>query len=787
MKDIVKNFRNIKYGPAPEEAKEVNKWIANLNKPNHLYINGRWVKSKSTKNIQSINPANNSKLFTLAVANKTNVNAAVLAAKKAFPKWSSLSPIRRSKYMYALARLIQKHSRFLAVLETIDNGKPIRETRDIDIPLVARHFYYHAGWAAKLNKQNLNPIGVVGQIIPWNFPLLMLSWKIAPAIACGNTVVLKPAEFTSLTALFFAEICQKAGIPNGVINIVTGDGTTGELITQHPDIKKIAFTGSTEVGKKIIQSTAVAEKKLTMELGGKSPFIVFEDADLDSAIEGVVDAIWFNQGQVCCAGSRLLVQESVEKKFIKKLKDRMEKLRVGNPLDKSIDIGAIVAPVQLKKIRQIVNKGKKEGSKLWQPSWACPKNGLFFPPSLFTNVSPASYIAQVEIFGPVLSSLTFRTPREAVAIANNTPYGLAASIWSENINLALDIAPKIKAGVIWINSTNLFDASCGFGGYKESGFGREGGSEGIRAYTNINIPQKKKIGLRNIKRKINIPTTIDQTPKLYIGGKQKRPDSGYSFPFYSHSNEFICDVGRSNRKDVRNSVEAASKAFSKQLSNFNRSQILFYLAENLSQRKETFIDLLINISGLNHIDAKKEFDLSCERIFYYASMADKFEGLIHNPPLRGLTMAVKEPIGVITSILDDNQPLLSLSTVMSAVFANGNTNIIVPSEKTVLIATSMYQVFDTSDVPAGYINILTAKQNELNLTLAQHENIDGIWAFSENAKIRSSIIKETAFNLKRFWCPKNKNIDWSSNSEEFLLEFLYQGSQVKNIWIPYGE
>ena len=786
MKDIVKNFRNIKYGPATEDAKEVNKWIANLDKPNHLYINGKLVKSKSTKTIQSINPANNSKLFTLAVANKTDVNVAVLAAKKAFPKWSSLSPIRRSKYMYALARLIQKHSRFLAVLETIDNGKPIRETRDIDIPLVARHFYYHAGWAVKLNKQNLNPIGVVGQIIPWNFPLLMLSWKIAPAIACGNTVVLKPAEFTSLTALFFAEICQKAGIPNGVINIVTGDGTTGELITQHPDIKKIAFTGSTEVGKKIIQSTAVAEKKLTMELGGKSPFIVFEDADLDSAVEGVVDAIWFNQGQVCCAGSRLLVQESIEKKFIKKLKDRMEKLRVGNPLDKSIDIGAIVAPVQLKKIRQIVNKGKKEGSKLWQPSWACPKDGLFFPPSLFTNVSPASYIAQVEIFGPVLSSLTFRTPSEAVAIANNTPYGLAASIWSENINLALDIAPKIKAGVVWINSTNLFDASCGFGGYKESGFGREGGSEGIRAYTNINIPQKKKIGLKNIKRKIDIPT-IDQTPKLYIGGKQKRPDSGYSFPFYSYNNEFICDIGRSNRKDVRNSVEEASKAFSKQLSNFNRSQILFYLAENLSQRKDTFIDLLINISGLNHIDAKKEFDLSCERIFYYASMADKFEGLIHNPPLRGLTMAVKEPIGVITSILDDNQPLLSLSTVMSSVFANGNTNIIVPSEQTALIATLMYQVLDTSDVPAGYINILTAKQNELNLTLAQHENIDGIWAFSENAKTRSSIIKETAFNLKRFWCPKNKNIDWSSNSEEFLLEFLYQGSQVKNIWIPYGE
>ncbi len=384
------------------------------------------------------------------IAQKKDVDLAVNSASKAQKKWSSLSPFQRSKYLYALARLIQKHSRFLAVLESIDNGKPIRETRDIDIPLVARHFYYHAGWAEKLDK-NLKPIGVVGQIIPWNFPLLMLAWKIAPAIACGNTVVLKPAEYTSLTALYFAELCIKANIPNGVINIITGDGSTGELITSHPKIQKIAFTGSTEIGKKIIQSTSTTNKKLTMELGGKSPFIVFEDADLDSAVEGVVDAIWFNQGQVCCAGSRLLIQESIEKKFIKKLKQRMEKLRIGNPLDKSIDIGAIVAPVQLQKINSLVKKGIKDGAKLWQPSWSCPTEGLFYPPSLFTNVTPASFIAQVEIFGPVLTSLTFRKPSEAVAIANNTPYGLAASIWSENMNLALDIAPKIKAGVIWIN------------------------------------------------------------------------------------------------------------------------------------------------------------------------------------------------------------------------------------------------------------------------------------------------------------------------------------------------
>jgi aldehyde dehydrogenase (NAD+) len=614
----------------------------------------------------------------------------------------------------------------------------------------------------------------------------MLAWKIAPAIACGNTVVLKPAEYTSLTAIYFAELCMKAKLPNGVINIVTGDGSTGQHITNHPLVKKIAFTGSTEVGKKIIASTSNTNKKLTMELGGKSPFIVFEDADLDSAVEGVVDAIWFNQGQVCCAGSRLLIQESIEKKFIKKLKQRMEKLRVGNPLDKSIDIGAIVAPVQLKKIDSLVKKGVKEGAKLWQPSWSCPKEGLFYPPSLFTNVMPASYIAQIEIFGPVLISLTFRTPSEAVAIANNTPYGLAASIWSENINLALDVAPKVKAGVIWINSTNLFDAACGFGGFKESGFGREGGSEGIRAYTKINLPVVRGSKKTNNKIKISLPM-IDRTPKLYIGGKQKRPDGGYSFPLNAVNNSFICDIAQANRKDVRDSVEIAAKSFAKQLSNFNRSQILFYLAENLQQREKTFVDLLVALCGSSPVNASKEFSQSCERLFYYAAMADKFEGNVHNPPMRGLTLAMKEPLGVMTSILSDDSPLLNLVTVMGSVFSTGNTNIIVPGQKTSLIATELYQVLDTSDVPGGYVNILTAKENELNKTLSQHENIEGIWYFGADSAQRSNIIKNTTSNLKRYWCPEEKHVDWTNTSEQFLNEFLYQSTQVKNIWIPYGE
>ena len=785
MNNIIKNFKNIKYGPAPEDDKDVLKWIKNLSSPNRIYINGKWTLSKSSKTLQAINPSTNSKLFKLVVSSKKDVDSAVIAANKAYPKWSKLSSYKRSQYLYALARLIQKHARFLSVLESIDNGKPIRETRDIDIPLVARHFYYHAGWAAK-SKDTVKSLGVVGQIIPWNFPLLMLAWKIAPAIACGNTVVLKPAEYTSLTAIFFAELCMKAKLPKGVINIVTGDGSTGQHITNHPLVKKIAFTGSTEVGKKIIASTSNTNKKLTMELGGKSPFIVFEDADLDSAVEGVVDAIWFNQGQVCCAGSRLLIQESIEKKFIKKLKQRMEKLRVGNPLDKSIDIGAIVAPVQLKKIDNLVKKGVKEGAKLWQPSWSCPKEGLFYPPSLFTNVMPASYIAQIEIFGPVLTSLTFRTPSEAVAIANNTPYGLAASIWSESINLALDVAPKVKAGVIWINSTNLFDAACGFGGFKESGFGREGGSEGIRAYTKINLPVVRGSKKTNNKIKISLPM-IDRTPKLYIGGKQKRPDGGYSFPLNAVNNSFICDIAQANRKDVRDSVEIAAKSFAKQLSNFNRSQILFYLAENLQQREKTFVDLLVALCGSSPVNASKEFSQSCERLFYYAAMADKFEGNVHNPPMRGLTLAMKEPLGVMTSILSDDSPLLNLVTVMGSVFSTGNTNIIVPGQKTSLIATELYQVLDTSDVPGGYVNILTAKENELNKTLSQHENIEGIWYFGADSAQRSEIVKNTTSNIKRYWCPEEKHLDWTNSSEEFLNEFLYQSTQVKNIWIPYGE
>src|SRR3954469_310323 len=484
MASIPEIFQSMEYGPAPESAGPAHAWLDAHQRRFGLFIAGSWETGGGTETFETLNPASGKPLARLAQASVKDVDRAVRAARKAQPGWWALSGHGRARHLYAIARQIQKHSRIFSVLESLDNGKPIRESRDIDIPLVARHFYHHAGWA-QLMEQELperEPVGVIGQIIPWNFPLMMLAWKIAPALAMGNTVVLKPAEFTSLTALRFGELCTEVGLPAGVVNVITGDGRAGEALVTHPGVDKIAFTGSTEVGRLIRTATAGTGKKLSLELGGKSPFIVFDDADLDSVVEGVVDAIWFNQGQVCCAGSRILAQEGISERLTEKLRARMETLRVGDPLDKSVDIGAIVAPVQLQKIQELVQQGVDEGATMWQPSWSCPQEGCFFPPTLFTDVSPSSTIAQVEIFGPVVVSMTFRTPSEAVALANNTPYGLAASVWTESINLALDVAPKVQAGTVWINSTNVFDAASGFGGYKESGYGREGGREGLWEY-----------------------------------------------------------------------------------------------------------------------------------------------------------------------------------------------------------------------------------------------------------------------------------------------------------------
>jgi aldehyde dehydrogenase (NAD+) len=810
--NVMDIFETMEYGPAPEAANPGLDWIK-AHQPFGLFINNRWRKPASGQYIESVNPGSGKTLARVAAANSADVDAAVAAARKAFARWGKTPGHVRARYLYALARGVQKHSRLLAVLESLDNGKPIRETRDIDIPLVARHFYYHAGWAQLMESElaGYAPVGVVGQIIPWNFPLLMLAWKIAPALAMGNTVVLKPARYTSLTALKFAEIVQEAGLPPGVVNIVTGEASAvGEALVNHPDVNKIAFTGSTEVGRSIRRATAGSGKKLSLELGGKSPFVVFDDADLDSVVEGVVDAIWFNQGQVCCAGSRLLVQENVAERLFSKLRARMEHLRVGEPLDKAIDIGAIVSPGQLKEIQRLVEQGVKEGATLWQPSWACPTEGYFFPPTLFTNVSPATTIAQVEIFGPVLVAMTFRTPAEAVELANNTRYGLAASVWSENINLALDIAPKIKAGSVWINCTNLFDASSGFGGYRESGFGREGGKEGLYEYvkpaweidaaqeaasSNGHVPDasaEDTTSLEEIEAGEEQSTDgwlppIDRTPKMFIGGKQARPDSGYSRAIYAPDKRLIGQVGEGNRKDIRNAVEAAHKASGWSFgTTHNRAQILYYIAENLAVREREFARRIVEQTGRSGKDALTEVQATISRLFSYAAWTDKYEGLVHRPPLRGAVLAMPEPIGVIGMACPDDYPLLGFISLVAPAIAMGNTVVIVPSQKSPLSATDCYQVFETSDVPAGVVNIVTGERDLLSKVLAEHDDVDAMWYFGslEGSKL---VELASAGNMKRTWVNYGHSRNWLSREQGEGQEFLREATQVKNIWIPYGE
>ncbi len=775
VKDILET---LEWGPAPESDKFAREWLDNHGPDFGMYINGAWVKSQSGDNFETINPATGEVLGTISQAGKNEVDAAVSAARAALPEWSSSPGHVRARYLYAIARQVQKHHRLLSVLETLDNGKPIRETRDADVPLVARHFYHHAGWAQLFDETfpGYGPVGVCGQVIPWNFPLLMLAWKIAPALAAGNTVVLKPAEFTSISALAFAAICDSIGLPPGVVNIVTGDGLTGACITEHEDIDKIAFTGSTEVGRIIRKATAGTGKGLTLELGGKSPFIVFEDADIDSAVEGLVNAIWFNQGQVCCAGSRLLVQESISEEFHQKLRSRMEKLRVGNPMDKAVDMGAIVDESQRKTIAELCQLGCDEGGDMWQPNTVLPETGCFFPPTLFTNVSPSSTIVQEEIFGPVLVALTFRTHKEAISLANNTRYGLAGSVWSQDIDTALEVARSIRAGAIWVNCTNQFDANAGFGGYRESGFGREGGREGMFAYmrpVNKETSTTSTIGT-NSAPSASSGESIDRTAKMYIGGKQKRPDGGYTLEI-NGPNGSVGEVGRGNRKDIRDAVEAASGAT--KWSNVNahsRAQVLYYIAENLEQRKAEYAARISSMTGCSEDEATNEVSDSVEEWFRWAAWCDKYDGAVHETTMHGLVLAVNEAVGVVGVTCPNQRPLHGFTRMVAPLIAMGNSVVAIPSESHPLSATDLYQVLETSDLPDGVLNIVTGIHSEFVGDLAAHDGVDSMWVGTGDiAEVQIASVT----NMKRVW---------KADAGASDAEMLRQATHVKNIWLPHG-
>jgi aldehyde dehydrogenase (NAD+) len=772
-------FDTMAYGPAPEANTEALAWIAR-----HGGRFGHWIDGAFTapgEGFDTRNPATGAVLAHVTQGTADDVARAVAAARRAQPKWARLPAHARARYLYALGRLVQKHSRLLAVLETMDNGKPIRESRDIDVPLVARHFGYHAGLAQLLPESlpGQVPLGVCAAVIPWNFPLLMLAWKVAPALAAGNTVVLKPAEYTPLTALLFAEITREAGLPKGVLNIVTGDGTTGAALVA-ADVDKVAFTGSTEVGRRIREATAGSGKALTLELGGKSPYIVFDDADLDSAVEGLVDAIWFNQGQVCCAGSRLLVQEGVADDFHTRLRRRMDGLRLGDPLDKCIDVGAIVDPVQLDAITRMVD-ANREG-EVYRARCAIPA-GCFYPPTLITGLSPSSPLMQEEIFGPVLVSCTFRTPEEAVALANNTRYGLAASVWTENVNLALDMAPKLRAGVVWVNATNLFDAAAGFGGVKESGFGREGGWEGLMAYLRPDARPRPLKPLAPVAEPRSAPDVppLDRTAKLFIGGKQARPDGGHSRAVWSPGGQLLGHAGLGNRKDIRNAVESAQAARGwARATAWNRAQVLYFIAENLSARAAEFAARLQDMTGR---PGQAEVDLSIDRLFTAAAWADKFDGAAKPVPMRGVALAMNEPTGAIGIIAPDEAPLLGLVSLIAPAISMGNTVVAVPSDAYPLAATDFYQVLETSDVPPGVVNIVTGAHADLARPLASHMDLDAVWCFS-SSDLSGTVEKAAAGNLKRTWVNHARATDWAAWD---MRAALRQATAVKTVWVPYGE
>ncbi|MDQ0042098.1 aldehyde dehydrogenase family protein [Variovorax boronicumulans] len=800
---VARYFDTMDYGPAPESDTDARQWLARHAEGFGHFIGGRFTDVSAGARFDTAEPATGQRLAGIAQGAAQDVDAAVAAARAAQPGWLALGGHGRARHLYALARMVQRHARLLAVVEALDNGKPIRETRDLDVPLVARHFYHHAGWAQLQEREFADqvPLGVVGQIIPWNFPLLMLAWKIAPALALGNTVVLKPAELTPLSALLFAELAAEAGLPPGVLNVVTGDGATGAALVAHEGVDKIAFTGSTDVGRLIREATAGSGKSLTLELGGKSPFIVFDDADIDAAVEGVVDAIWFNQGQVCCAGSRLLLQEGIAADFIERLKRRMQSLRVGSPLDKAIDMGSLIDPTQLERVRTLVATGVREGASCYQAPGALPPGGSFFPPTLLTNVHPASTVATEEIFGPVLVTMTFRTPDEAVALANNTRYGLAASVWSETIGLALGVAPQLQAGVVWVNATNLFDAGVGFGGYRESGYGREGGREGCYEYLKPRAWAERKPRAASVAavaanaanetsktqvRPSALPA-IDRTAKLFVGGKQVRPDGELSHPVFAANGQRAGEVGTGNRKDIRNAVAAARSAASwSSATPHRRAQALYYLAENLAARADEFAGRIASLTGVGAPAAQAEVDASVSRLFAYGAWADKYEGTVHVPPLRGVALATVEPIGVVGVVCPDEAPLLSFVSLFAPLMAMGNRTVIVPSEKHPLVATDFYQVLETSDLPAGVINLVTGHAASLVQTLAEHDDVDALWVFGAKALSRNAE-RLSVGNLKRTLVDHGLATDWHDAASAEGALFLRHATQVKNIWIPYGE
>ncbi|XP_062994565.1 aldehyde dehydrogenase family 16 member A1 [Elgaria multicarinata webbii] len=793
-------------------------WLESHGRSFGHFVDGKWLKPDGRETWTTKNPTTGEPLATTLQGSGEDVDAAVEAATKAFGMWSQLPGHVRARHLYNMARTLQKHQRLLSLLESLDSGKLIREARDADLPLVVRHFYHHAGWAQlmEVEMKGWKPLGVIAALVPQSFPLLTLTWKVCPALAMGNTVVLKPASSTRLTALLLAEACAQAGLPPGVLNVVTGDQGLGEALAAHPGVDKVAFAGSAEVGRSLRRATAGTGKKLSLQLGGKSPFIVFDSADLDSAVDGLVDAIWLNRGQVHNAGSQLLLQESVAKDFIQRLKRRMGQLRVGDSLDKAVDLGALADAKQRDVIESLVEEARAEGAEIFQAWASLPSSGLFYPPTLITGVYTTSRCVREEFFGPVLVSLTFRTAKEAVALGNSTPYGAVASVWTETLPLALEVAHSLQVGTVWVNGHNMLDAASAFGGYKESGYGRDGGKEGLYEYVRPNWeirPHPSIVDLNyktfatsqgtefppvlaesRVPRSVvsdpegSIPS-VDRTYKLYYGGAQKRPDSMSSRAVLDHAGKIVAHVADGSIKDIRNAVEAAHKAaagWAKQTAHA-RAQILYYLAENLEVRRAEVASRLEALTGTEKQAALREVDLSVQRLFYWAAYSDKYGGTVQETTLYGASLLFREPLGIVGIACPDEQPLLGFVSLLAPAVIRGNCVVMVPSQRYPLLALDFYQVLDTSDVPGGVVNIISGNRDLLSRGLAEHQDVQAMWYFG--SKEGSALVEwASAGNLKRTWVNYGaEQRCWADPEEGAGEEFLYQATQCKSVWMPMGD
>ncbi len=800
------------YDPAPESAA-----IGRLRERYQLFVNGRFVDGRG-EDVKTIIPATEEPLTIVSTAGRADIDDAVHAARTAFDgPWSRLTPAQRGTYLFRIARGIAERARELAVVETLDNGKPIKESRDVDIPTASAHFFHHAGWADKLGHAGygpaVRPLGVAGQVIPWNFPLLMAAWKIAPALAAGNTVVLKPAETTPLSALVLAEIIADADLPPGVVNIITGAGDIGAALVNHPGIDKVAFTGSTEVGKQIQASLAGTGRKLTLELGGKAANIVFDDAPIDQAVEGIVNGIFFNQGHVCCAGSRLLVQESIVDEVIAKLQDRISTLRVGDPMDKNTDVGAINSAGQLATITSLADAGDAEGATRWTSPCPLPDRGFYFAPTVFTDVSQSMRIAREEIFGPVLSVLTFRTPDEALAKANNTPYGLSAGVWTEKGSRILGMASALRAGVVWANTFNRFDPTAAFGGYQESGFGREGGRAGLAAYLDAD-DEPRTIDLdaadpndadamlaaaldEEIEDLLPPPppasvtadpvvdpdrVAVTKTYKLFIGGAFPRTESGRTYRASGGvDGSIVANVAQGSRKDARDAVSAARSAFGKwsRATAYNRGQVLYRVAELMEARRTEFVGLLGG-GGTN----ERVVDAAIDRWVHYAGWTDKLAQVFGSAnPVAGpfFSFSTPEPTGVVAAVAPADDPLLGLVAVLAPIIASGNTCVLLASPAWPLPAVTLAEVLATSDVPGGVVNILTGGPLEMAPHLAAHADVNALDLTGVNPAARPDLERAAAGTVKRVYSPGPQDFRRPPGTAR-LRAFL----EIKTVWHPTG-